>query len=107
MQAILDMYGAGLARILDLTTSTGVSGPALIEKFAEDDLVGSLLLLHGLHPIDIETRIGQALLEVRPYLKSHGASVEFVRMENGVAYLRLEGGGRGSLALDYHAQKHA
>ncbi len=95
IQALLDMYGEGLARILELTAQSEASGHALIETFAGDELVSSLFLLHGLHPIDIETRIARALVEVRPYLKSHGGNVELVKIEEGVAYLRLEGSCHG------------
>jgi Fe-S cluster biogenesis protein NfuA/nitrite reductase/ring-hydroxylating ferredoxin subunit len=95
VQALLNMYGEGLARMLELTAQTEASGLALIETFASDDLLSSLFLLHGLHPRDIETRIIQALDEVRPYLKSHGGNVEFIRVEDGVAHLRLEGSCHG------------
>ncbi len=95
VQALLDMYGEGLARILELTAQTEAQGLALIETLARDDLVGSLFLLHGLHPIEIETRIKQALVEVRPYLKSHSGNVELIRVEDGIAYLRLEGSCHG------------
>jgi Fe-S cluster biogenesis protein NfuA len=95
IQALLEMYGEGLARILEVTAQTEASGQALIEALASDHLVGSLFLLHGLHPIDIEKRIAQALVEVRPYLKSHGGDVELIRVEDGVAYLRLEGSCHG------------
>ena len=95
VQALLDMYGEGLARILELTAQSGASGNALIETFTKDDLLSSLLLLHELHPEDIETRVARALVEVRPYLKSHGGNVELVKVDNGVAYLRLEGSCHG------------
>ena len=95
VQALLDMYGEGLARLLELTAETEASGLALIDTFASDDLLSSLFLLHGLHPLDIETRILQALDEVRPYLKSHGGNVEFVRVEDDIAHLRLEGSCHG------------
>ena len=75
VQALLDMYGEGLARILELTAQSETSGHALIETFTKDDLLSSLFLLHGLHPVDVETRIARALVEVRPYLKSHGGNV--------------------------------
>ncbi|MEJ7843606.1 MAG: NifU family protein, partial [Rubrobacter sp.] len=61
------------------------------ESFAGDELVSHLLLLHGLHPLDVETRVVQALEEVRPYLQSHGGNVEFLGVENGVARLRMQG----------------
>jgi len=95
IQALLDMYGEGLSRILELTDQSEAAGYALIEELASDDLVGSLFLLHGLHPIAIETRVAKALVEVRPYLKSHGGNVEFIRVEDGIAYLRLEGSCHG------------
>jgi Fe-S cluster biogenesis protein NfuA/nitrite reductase/ring-hydroxylating ferredoxin subunit len=95
IQALLDMYGEGLARLLELTAQSKASGYALIETFASDELLTSLFLLHGLHPLDIETRITRALDEVRPYLKSHGGNVELIKVEEGVAYLRLEGSCHG------------
>jgi len=95
IQALLDMYGEGLSRLLELTAESEVSGIALIDTFAEDELLSSLFLLHGLHPVDIETRVLQALDEVRPYLKSHGGNVEFLKVEDGIAYLRLEGSCNG------------
>src|SRR5207247_2837316 len=95
IQALLDMYGEGLARMLELTAQSEASGYALIETLASDDLLSSLFLLHGIHPIDIETRIVRALDEVRPYLKSHGGNVEFIKVEDGVAHLRLEGSCHG------------
>lgn len=95
IQALLDLYGEGLARILELSVQTGAPGYKLLESLANDELVGSLLLLHDLYPRDIETRVVQALDEVRPYLKSHGGNVEFVSVKDGVARLRLEGSCHG------------
>jgi Fe-S cluster biogenesis protein NfuA/nitrite reductase/ring-hydroxylating ferredoxin subunit len=95
VQALLDMYGEGLARLLEITAQTEASGLVLIDTFAGDDLLSSLFMLHGLHPLDIETRVMQALDEVRPYLKSHGGNVEFVKVEDGIAHLRLEGSCHG------------
>lgn len=91
LSALLDMYGEGLARILEMTAQAGASGQALIETFARDELVGSLLLLHGLHPIDLETRIRQALDSMRSSVQARGGALELVRLEGGVAFLRLTG----------------
>jgi Fe-S cluster biogenesis protein NfuA/nitrite reductase/ring-hydroxylating ferredoxin subunit len=95
VQALLQMYGEGLARLLEITAQTEAAGLTLIDTFASDDLLSSLFLLHGLHPIAIETRVILALDEVRPYLKSHGGNVEFIKVEDGVAYMRLEGSCHG------------
>lgn len=85
VQALLDLYGEGLARTLapldDRTRRT----------LAEDELVAHLLLLHDLHPVAVETRVQEALEEVRPYLDSHGGGVELVGVADGVVRLRMHG----------------
>ena len=95
VQTLLDMYGEGLARLLEITAESKAAGLELIDNFASDDLLSSLFLLHGLHPVDLETRVMLALDEVRPYLKSHGGNVEFVKLENNVVSLRLVGSCHG------------
>jgi Fe-S cluster biogenesis protein NfuA/nitrite reductase/ring-hydroxylating ferredoxin subunit len=84
VQALLDLYGEGLARIV-----SSLDGQAA--ALAEDELVEHLLLLHDLHPVPVETRVREALVGVRPYLESHGGDVELVGVEDGVAKLRLQG----------------
>src|ERR1700686_1068644 len=93
IQTLLDMYGEGLARLLEIPAETDTAGLALIDTFASDELLNALLVLHGLHPLDIESRVLQALDQVRSSLKLQGSTLEFVRIEDGIAYLRLQGGG--------------
>ena len=38
-----------------------------------------------------ETRITAILEEIRPYLQQDGGDMEFVRFEDGIVYLRLQG----------------
>src|SRR5215211_3686050 len=87
---LLELYGEGLARMMD-TVAEGEESEKAFEAFAEDELVSHLLLLHGLHPLDVETRVVRALEEVRPYLQSHGGNVELLGIEEGVARVRMEG----------------
>ena len=85
VQALLDLYGEGLARTiapLDAETRRAV---------ADDELVAHLLLLHDLHPVAVETRVHEALEGVRPYLDSHGGGVELMGVEDGVVRLRMFG----------------
>lgn len=88
--ALLDLYGEGLARVVELVAERDADGE-LAEAFAADELVSHLLLLHGLHPVPLELRLRAALDEVRPYLESHGGNVEILSAEDGVVRLRLEG----------------
>ncbi|HTW95049.1 MAG TPA: NifU family protein [Tepidisphaeraceae bacterium] len=93
VQALMDMHGAALEKILDgIAAGPGVG---LIEALAADPLVGSLLLLYGLHPVELEIRVGEALEKVRPYLHSHGGNVELLGIADGVVRLRLQGSCHG------------
>ena len=94
LHLLMELYGGALARIMEIVDEQGVADK-LFERFAGDGLVASLLVLHGLHPLDTETRIRHALERVRPYLGSHGGDVRFLGVEGGVARLRLEGSCEG------------
>jgi Fe-S cluster biogenesis protein NfuA len=95
VQALLDFHGAALNRLLDQVAETGEPGLALIDAFGRDDLVSSLLLLYGLHPLDLEARVQNALERVRPYLRSHGGNVELLGVSEGVVRLRMQGSCHG------------
>ena len=68
---------------------------ATLARLTEDPLVESLLLLHDLHPLDVDARIQRALDRVRPYLGSHAGGVQYLGVTDGVARLRLEGSCNG------------
>ena len=91
IQALMSFHGAGIDRMMELTANAGAPGYAIFDEFVEDDLVGNMLLLYGLHPLDIETRIKNALEKVRPSLNLHEGNVELLSVDNGVVNLRLQG----------------
>jgi Fe-S cluster biogenesis protein NfuA/nitrite reductase/ring-hydroxylating ferredoxin subunit len=92
VRVVVDLYGAGLERLLEIVHECGRLDDAVLSALAADDLVSSLLAVHGLHPDDVETRVGRALDGVRPYLGSHGGDVELVGIgEDGVVRLRMLG----------------
>jgi Fe-S cluster biogenesis protein NfuA/nitrite reductase/ring-hydroxylating ferredoxin subunit len=86
VRLVVELYGAGLERTVEL------AGPQALDRLVEDELVASLLVLHDLHPKDTETRVVEALDQVRPYLGSHAGGVELLGVDtDGVVHLRLEG----------------
>jgi len=95
VQTLMDFHGAALSRLMERLAAGGESGLAAIDSIAQDDLAASLLLLYGLHPLDLEARVGRALEKVRPYLHSHGGNVELLGIADGVARLRLDGSCHG------------
>ncbi len=96
--AVVQLYGAGLERMLELLGQAGAAGDAVRDAYAEDELVASLLLIHDLHPVPLEERVGRALERVRPYMESHGGDVEVLGIADGVVRLRLQGSCRSCRA---------
>jgi Fe-S cluster biogenesis protein NfuA/nitrite reductase/ring-hydroxylating ferredoxin subunit len=84
--AVVQMYGAGLERIVEL-----IHDEETRDRLAADELVAGLLMIHDLYPVPLEERVMQALDSVRPYMESHGGNIELLGFEDGVVKLRLEG----------------
>jgi Fe-S cluster biogenesis protein NfuA len=84
---VTDLYGGGLERVLALVDEDAA------KRLVNDDLVSSLLILHGLHPLGLEARVTAALDSVRPYLASHGGDVEVLALDadEGRLLLRMLG----------------
>ncbi|WP_432074531.1 hypothetical protein [Streptomyces wuyuanensis] len=92
VRVLMDFYGAGLARTVELLArpADGESAEgrpsAPLDGLLGDELVSSLLVLHDLHPEDVPTRIARALRGVRHSLESAG-----YEEATGVLRLRLTG----------------
>jgi Fe-S cluster biogenesis protein NfuA/nitrite reductase/ring-hydroxylating ferredoxin subunit len=84
--AVVQMYGAGLERIVEL-----IHDDETRDRLATDELVAGLLMIHDLYPVPLEERVTEALDSVRPYMESHGGNIELLGFEDGVVKLRLEG----------------
>jgi Fe-S cluster biogenesis protein NfuA/nitrite reductase/ring-hydroxylating ferredoxin subunit len=92
VRALTSLYGEGLARMLRILGSAGVLEQPLWDELVADDVVAGLLLIHGLHPHDVQTRVESALESVRPYLATHGGDVELLEVtDDSVVSLRLLG----------------
>src|ERR1700722_3404299 len=95
IRLLLGLYGDGLGHIMTALRESGDEGAAVLDKLLADPLVESLLVLHDLHPLDVDARIQRALDRVRPYLGSHAGGVEYLGVTDSVARLRLEGSCNG------------
>ena len=108
--AVLELYGAGLDRILGVVADAGEAGLPIREALLDDGIVASLLLIHGLFPVPLEERVIEALDSVRPFLASHGGNVELLSVQDGIARLQLQGSCNGcpsSAATLEHALREA
>ncbi len=93
VRLLVEFYGAGLERIVEIVAA---DRRELLDVLADDPLVESQLILHGLHPVGVDERIERALDRVRPYLGSHAGGVAYLGVDDeGVAHLRLDGSCNG------------
>ncbi len=90
LESLMALHGAGIERILELASQTGEAGAAIVQKCGRDELVSSLLLLYGLHPDDLRTRVERAVEKSRSYLEKHGGAAELLSVsEVGEVRVRL------------------
>jgi hypothetical protein len=89
-QRLVQLYGSGLERMLGHLQAAGRLDEAIAERLASDELLSSLLLLHGLHPWPVEERVRRALERAAPQLADLGV-FSLLAVEGEVARLRLDG----------------
>ncbi|MFJ5214207.1 hypothetical protein ACIP98_05800 [Streptomyces sp. NPDC088354] len=90
VRTLMEFYGAGLARAVELLEKRGTDPMAAL---LADEVVAGLLVLHDLHPEDTLTRAGRAVHAARA-----GTSVDIEHFDPDSGTLRLaarEGGGCG------------
>jgi hypothetical protein len=109
VQLLMEVHGAGLERMIELLSEPGVEpgrpGSAIIQRFGQDPIVRSLLLLYGLHPDTLETRVLQALDALKGRLRKFDSEVKLVSIHEGAVQLRLQTSdhARGSTIKDLRA----
>jgi hypothetical protein len=91
LQAVMELHRAGLDRLVTLISERGAESAGLIDELANDELVGNLLLLHGLHPLDLHTRVEQSLAGIESILRGYGVDAEVLGMPGGAIRLRVSG----------------
>jgi Fe-S cluster biogenesis protein NfuA len=94
VRALTEVYGEALARLMTLLASS----PSARQAAAADDLIGHLLILHGLHPQPPSERITRALEAIRPALASHGSDAQLAGITDGIAQIQLTSAGCSSSA---------
>ncbi len=95
VQAVMDLHASALERILELAARESPSGN-LTGAMSSDDLVSGILVLHGLHPDDLETRVRRTLQKLRVYFDSRGAGIELIGFKGEALQLRFVGSRPGA-----------
>ncbi len=81
VQAVLDFHAAGLNRVMEIIADSGTTAGAVIDRIASDELTASMLLLHDLHPDDLETRLNRAIRKLQEMFASLGAELSLIAVE--------------------------
>jgi Fe-S cluster biogenesis protein NfuA len=90
MQSVMDLQGAAWEKALEIVSEAGGPGMSIIDRLGRDSLVSGLLILYGLHPEDLETRLRKAVERVRPQLRKLGWEIEELDITDGRVRLRVE-----------------
>jgi Fe-S cluster biogenesis protein NfuA len=95
VQLLLDLHSVGLERVMEIVASRGDPGQCTIDDLGRDPLVSSLLVLYGLHPLDMESRVVQAVEKIQPRVRKSGGELALLGFEGNVVRLHLHVNGRG------------
>jgi len=98
VQLLMDLHGTGLERILEIVFQSGDSGSRTVDELGQDPLVSSLLILYGLHPEELQTRVERKLEQIASKLHKMGAEAKLISVNGGDVRVRVrvEGHGCGS-----------
>lgn len=89
VKALVDLYGAGLTRLLACARSSASAPASLDAELTQDDFLAGLLTLHGLHPLDMQRRVEEAIARLKREVPTLPAKMELLSVEPDRARLRL------------------
>ena len=95
VQIILQLYGESLRRII-ATLESEPRREQILARLTGDEVIRSILLIHGLMPVNLYDRVAAKLNELRPYLVSQGCDVELLGIDDARARMRLMRSGKGA-----------
>jgi Fe-S cluster biogenesis protein NfuA len=90
LQLLLDLHAVGLERVLEVVAKNGETGQRIIDDLGRDPLVSSLLVLYGIHPLDMDSRIAQAVEKAGSQVRKVGGELELLSNQEGVVKLRIQ-----------------
>ncbi len=95
VQLVLHLHGESLRRII-ANLESEPHRDEILARMASDEVIGSILLIHGLMPVSLYDRVAAKLNELRPYLVSQGCDVELLGIDDARARMRLIRSGKGA-----------
>jgi hypothetical protein len=90
IQLLMEMHGSGLERMLEVIFQSGDAGVRLIDELGGDPVVSGLLVLYGLHPDDLQSRVEQKLAQIRSRLFKMGAEAQLITVNGSDVRVRVK-----------------
>lgn len=91
IEIVLDLHALALARIMAAAASS--DDRRLLSSLAEDAQIKAVLVLHGLHPEELDVRVRKAVDRLRAHLGAQGIRVELADLSSATIRLRVHGNG--------------
>jgi hypothetical protein len=82
IQSVTELHASGLERVLEMLSESGTPCNQVIDRLGEDQLVGPLMALHGLHPLELPDRVARAV-------KGFGSEAQLLVIDDGNVRVRL------------------
>jgi Fe-S cluster biogenesis protein NfuA len=95
VQALMELHGSGMSRIVELLAESGEAGRKALVRLGEDPLVCGLMVLYGIHPVDVRERVNGAVEKVRPQVQKLGGSVELLEVSDGLVRVSISSSSNG------------
>jgi hypothetical protein len=87
---LLELHGDALARMVEKARQAGHE--VLLEAWKDDEQVNGLLLLHGLHPDGLASRVRRALAGAAPVAAFLGVEIAVLQVSEKEVRLALKAG---------------
>ena len=105
VQTLMDFHGAAIGRICQHLAEAGDEGRATLRALCSDELIASVLLLYGLHPDSLQSRVKAPWRRCSRPVRAAGGDVKLVAItDDGTVRLRLDGDCQGCDFLQGGAQ---
>jgi Fe-S cluster biogenesis protein NfuA len=87
LQSVTELHAEGLGRVLEILADSPCA--QVIHQLGNDELVGPLMALHGLHPLELPERIARAVQQAGVILEKQGCGAELLEVRDGSVRVRL------------------
>jgi Fe-S cluster biogenesis protein NfuA len=95
VQALMDLHGSGITRVVEVLAGSGEPGQASLERLGNDPLICGLLVLYGVHPVPLDARVAGALERLAPQLRKQSGSAEVIEVTDGLVRIAVHASGSG------------